>query len=49
VSPDSSLTVQLVSTATQYENLTSYGAISVSDMRLSLPTVGTGATAAVVV
>jgi ABC-2 type transport system ATP-binding protein len=49
VSPDSTLTVQLVSTATQYENLTSYGAISVSDTRLSLPTVGTGATAAVVV
>ena len=39
VSPGSTLTVQLVSTATQYENLTSYGVVSVSNMTLSLPTV----------
>jgi ABC-2 type transport system ATP-binding protein len=38
-SPGSTLTIQLVSSATQYENLTAYGAIHVSDMKLSLPTV----------
>ena len=47
VSPDSTLTVQLVSTATQYENLTSYGVVSVSNMTLSLPTVAAGVDAPV--
>jgi ABC-2 type transport system ATP-binding protein len=46
-SPDSTLTVQLVSTATQYENLTSYGVVSVSNMTLSLPTVAPGVDAPV--
>ena len=40
------LTLQLVGSATQFENLTSYGLIHVSDMTLSLPTVGAGAGAA---
>jgi ABC-2 type transport system ATP-binding protein len=35
------LTLQLVGTATPFENFTSIGAISVSNMTLSLPTVGT--------
>ena len=35
------LTLQLVGTATPFENLTSFGAINVSNMTLSLPTVGT--------
>jgi ABC-2 type transport system ATP-binding protein len=38
-SPGDSLTVQLVGSATQYENLTSYGVLNVSDMNISLPTV----------
>jgi ABC-2 type transport system ATP-binding protein len=37
------LTLQLVGSATQFENLTSYGVITVSDMTISLPTVGAGA------
>jgi ABC-2 type transport system ATP-binding protein len=37
------LTLQLVGSATQFENLTSYGVINVSNMTLSLPTVGQGA------
>jgi ABC-2 type transport system ATP-binding protein len=37
------LTLQLVGSATQYENLTSFGVIKVSNMTLSLPTVGPGA------
>ena len=45
--PDSTLTVQLVGSATRYENFTAFGAIHVSDMTLSLPTVGPGANAAV--
>ena len=48
VSPGSTLTVQLVSTATQYENLTSYGVVSVSNMTLSLPTVAPNVDAPVV-
>jgi ABC-2 type transport system ATP-binding protein len=44
-SPGSSLTVQLVGSATQFENLTSFGVLNVSDMTLSLPTVGPGADA----
>jgi ABC-2 type transport system ATP-binding protein len=36
------LTLQLVASATQYENVTSVGAINVSDMTVSLPTVGDG-------
>ena len=35
------LTLQLVGSATPFENLTSIGVISVSNMTLSLPTVGT--------
>ena len=35
------LTLQLVGTATPFENFTSIGVISVSNMTLSLPTVGT--------
>jgi len=34
------LTLQLVGTATPFENLTSIGAMNVSKMTLSLPTVG---------
>ena len=45
--PGSTLTVQLFGSATQYENLTSFGAISVSNMTLSLPTVAPGADAPV--
>jgi len=37
------LTLQLAGSATQFENLTSYGVINVSDMTISLPTVGVGA------
>jgi ABC-2 type transport system ATP-binding protein len=37
------LELQLVGSATQYENLTSYGVMHVSGMTLSLPTVGSGA------
>ena len=37
------LTLQLVGSATQFENFTSFGVINVSNMTLSLPTVGTGA------
>ncbi len=37
------LTLQLVGSATQFLNLTSYGLINVSDMTLLLPTVGAGA------
>ena len=44
-SPGSTLTLQLVGSATQYENLTSFGVINVSNMTLSLPTVGPGADA----
>ena len=47
--PGSTLTVQLFGSATQYENLTSFGAISVSNMTLSLPTVAAGAAAPEVV
>jgi ABC-2 type transport system ATP-binding protein len=36
------ITLQLVGTATPFENLTSIGVINVSNMTLSLPTVGTG-------
>ena len=36
------LTLQLVGSATPFENLTSFGVINVSNMTLSLPTVGTG-------
>jgi ABC-2 type transport system ATP-binding protein len=45
VSPDSSLTLQLVGSATQFQDFTSVGAMNVSNMTLSLPTVGTGAAA----
>ena len=38
-SPGSTLTLQLVGSATQFENFTSFGAINVSNMTLSLPTV----------
>jgi len=42
--PDSttqpSLTLQLVGSATPFENLTSFGVINVSNMQLTLPTVG---------
>jgi ABC-2 type transport system ATP-binding protein len=38
-SPGSTLTLQLVGSATQFENLTSFGVINVSNMTLSLPTV----------
>jgi ABC-2 type transport system ATP-binding protein len=41
-SPGSTLTVQIVGSATPYENLTSFGVINVSVM-LSLPTMGSGA------
>ena len=37
------LTLQLAGSATQFEDLTSYGVINVSDMTISLPTVGAGA------
>jgi ABC-2 type transport system ATP-binding protein len=36
------LTLQLVGSATPFENLTSFGVINVSNMTLSLPTVGPG-------
>ncbi len=36
------LTLQLVGSATQYENLTQFGVIHVSGMTLTLPTVGAG-------
>ncbi|MGB8404771.1 MAG: alpha/beta fold hydrolase, partial [Mycobacterium sp.] len=36
------LTLQLVGSATQYENFTSFGAINVSNLSISLPTAGTG-------
>ena len=41
-SPGSTLTLQLVGSATQFENPTAFGAINVSSMTLSLPTVGAG-------
>jgi ABC-2 type transport system ATP-binding protein len=36
------LTLQLVASATQYQNFTSFGAIQVSNLTISLPTVGSG-------
>ncbi|MDR3661561.1 MAG: CocE/NonD family hydrolase [Mycobacterium sp.] len=36
------LTLQLVASATQYENFTSIGGIQVSNLSISLPTVGSG-------
>lgn len=36
------LTLQLVASATQYENFTSIGAIQVSNLSISLPTAGSG-------
>jgi ABC-2 type transport system ATP-binding protein len=44
-SPGSTLTLQLVGSATQFENVTAFGVINVSNMTLSLPTVGSGADA----
>jgi ABC-2 type transport system ATP-binding protein len=41
MSPGDTLTLQLVGSATSYENFTSLGVISVSNMQLALPTVGT--------
>ena len=38
MSPDDSITLQVVGSATQYENLTSVGAIEVSSIDLALPT-----------
>lgn len=38
MSPDDSITLQVVGSATQYENLTSVGAIEVSSIELVLPT-----------
>jgi len=43
--PDDSLILQLVGSATAYENLTSVGVIHVTSVQLTLPTVGDGADA----
>jgi ABC-2 type transport system ATP-binding protein len=45
--PTHTLTLQLVGSATPYLNLTSFGVIKVSDVKLSLPTVGEGIATAV--
>jgi ABC-2 type transport system ATP-binding protein len=45
MSPGDTLTLQLVGSATAYENLTSVGVINVSSMQLALPTVGAAADA----
>ena len=42
MSATDSLTLQLVGSATAYENLTSVGVITISDVELSLPTVAAG-------
>ena len=42
MSATDSLTLQLVGSATAYENLTSFGAITVSGVKLALPTVAAG-------
>ncbi|MGJ6124047.1 CocE/NonD family hydrolase [Mycolicibacterium sp. Y3] len=42
------LTLQLVGSATQYENLTQFGVIHVSGMTLTLPTVGAGVDSAAI-
>lgn len=41
MSPGDTLTLQLVGSATAYENVASVGVIYVSDMQLALPTVAT--------
>ena len=43
--PGDTLTLQIVGSATPYENLTSVGVINVSSMQLALPAVGAGADA----
>ncbi len=42
MSATDSLTLQLVGSATAYENLTSFGVITISDVAVSLPTVAAG-------
>lgn len=44
--PGSTLTLQLVGSATPFENLTSFGVINVSNLSLSLPTVASSTDAA---
>jgi ABC-2 type transport system ATP-binding protein len=46
MSPGDTLTLQLVGSATAYENFTSVGVIHVSTMQLTLPTAGAAADAA---
>jgi len=43
LTPSDSLTLQLVGSATDYENFTAVGLIKVSTIQLALPTVGAGA------
>ena len=45
MTPDDSVTLQLVGSATDYENFTAVGVIHVSSMTVQLPTVGAGADA----
>ena len=43
IEPGDTLTLQVVGSATPYENFTSVGVINVSSMELALPTVGAAA------
>jgi ABC-2 type transport system ATP-binding protein len=45
MTPDDSVTLQLVASATDYENFTAVGVIKVASMTIELPTVGAGADA----